>query len=44
MMEENVVSKAGTSFRITMDEIEELITEAGFEPRTRNNWYALTGN
>jgi cyclic dehypoxanthinyl futalosine synthase len=41
MMEENVVSSAGTSFRITRDEIEELITEAGFEPRTRNNWYEL---
>src|ERR1700674_3928538 len=44
MMEENVVSKAGTSFRITRDEIEELIAEAGFEPRTRNNWYELAGN
>ena len=44
MMEENVVSKAGTSFRITKDEIEGLITEAGFEPRTRNNWYELTRN
>jgi cyclic dehypoxanthinyl futalosine synthase len=44
MMEENVVSKAGTSFRITRDEIEDLISEAGFEPRTRNNWYELTGN
>jgi cyclic dehypoxanthinyl futalosine synthase len=44
MMEENVVSKAGTSFRITRSEIEDLITEAGFEPRTRNNWYELTGN
>jgi cyclic dehypoxanthinyl futalosine synthase len=43
MMEENVVSSAGTSFRITRDEIEELITEAGFEPRTRNNWYGLVG-
>jgi cyclic dehypoxanthinyl futalosine synthase len=41
MMEENVVSSAGTSFRITREEIEQLITEAGFEPRTRNNWYAL---
>ena len=41
MMEENVVSSAGTSFRITREEIEDLITEAGFEPRTRNNWYGL---
>jgi cyclic dehypoxanthinyl futalosine synthase len=44
MMEENVVSKAGTSFRITRTEIEDLIVEAGYEPRTRNNWYELTGN
>jgi cyclic dehypoxanthinyl futalosine synthase len=44
MMEENVVSKAGTSFRITLDEIEDLIAEAGYEPCTRNNWYELTGN
>jgi cyclic dehypoxanthinyl futalosine synthase len=43
MMEENVVSSAGTTFRITSEEIEELITEAGFEPRTRNNWYGLVG-
>jgi cyclic dehypoxanthinyl futalosine synthase len=41
MMEENVVSQAGTSFRITREEIESLISEAGFEPRTRNNWYEL---
>jgi cyclic dehypoxanthinyl futalosine synthase len=44
MMEENVVSQAGTSFRITREEIEYLISEAGFEPRTRNNWYKLAGN
>jgi cyclic dehypoxanthinyl futalosine synthase len=44
MMEENVVSKAGTSFRVTQDEIEDLILEAGYKPRTRNNWYELTGN
>src|ERR1700746_3478778 len=44
MMEENVVSKAGTSFRITREEIEELIAEAGFELRTRTNWTDLTGN
>ncbi len=44
MMEENVVSQAGTSFRVTRAEIEDLIVEAGYEPRTRNNWYELTGN
>jgi cyclic dehypoxanthinyl futalosine synthase len=41
MMEENVVSSAGTSFRLAKDEIEELIREAGYEPRRRNNWYRL---
>src|ERR1700756_1027871 len=41
MMEENVVSRAGTSFRITREEIEYLIAEAGYEPRRRNNWYEL---
>ncbi|GAB4245355.1 MAG: cyclic dehypoxanthinyl futalosine synthase [Candidatus Methylacidiphilales bacterium] len=41
MMEENVVSQAGASFRLTVDEICCLITEAGFEPRQRDNWYRL---
>ena len=41
MMEENVVSSAGTTFCVTRDEIERLISEAGYEPRTRNNWYEL---
>jgi len=41
MMEENVVSKAGTSFRLESQEIETLIKEAGYTPRRRNNWYQL---
>ncbi|MDQ6625829.1 MAG: dehypoxanthine futalosine cyclase [Verrucomicrobiota bacterium] len=41
MMEENVVSSAGTSFRLDAPEIERLIREAGYEPRRRNNWYEL---
>lgn len=41
MMEENVVSSAGTSYRVTQEEIELLVSEAGYEPRTRNNWYEL---
>jgi cyclic dehypoxanthinyl futalosine synthase len=41
MMEENVVSSAGTSFRLNQAEIERLIINAGFEPRRRNNWYQL---
>ena len=43
MMEENVVSKAGTSFRLESREIETLIREAGYTPRRRNNWYELVG-
>jgi len=41
MMEENVVSKAGTSFRLQAQEIERLIAEAGYEARRRNTWYDL---
>src|SRR4030081_1259812 len=40
-MEENVVSKAGTSFCTTREEIERIITEAGDEPHVRNNWYLV---
>ena len=41
MMEENVVSSAGTTFRLNAAEIESLIGDAGYEPRRRNNWYEL---
>jgi len=41
MMEENVVSSAGTSFKLQKEEIELLIADAGFEPHRRNNWYQL---
>src|ERR1700726_3540588 len=41
MMEENVVSSAGTTFRLSREEIERLITEAGYEPHSRNNVYSL---
>ncbi len=41
MMEENVVSSAGTTFRLNRDMIEELIRDAGYEPQRRNNWYRL---
>ena len=43
MMEENVVSKAGANFRLESQEIETLISEAGYIPRRRNNWYELVG-
>src|SRR6187455_1044445 len=41
MMEENVVSSAGTTFRLDAPQIETLIRGAGYEPRRRNNWYEL---
>src|SRR5947207_2139520 len=41
MMEENVVSSAGTTFRLDGPQIESLIRDAGYEPRRRNNWYEL---
>jgi cyclic dehypoxanthinyl futalosine synthase len=41
MMEENVVSSAGTTFRLTREEMERLISDAGYEPLARNNLYQL---
>ncbi len=41
MMEENVVSQAGASFRLEAAEIERLSREAGFAPHRRDNWYRL---
>jgi cyclic dehypoxanthinyl futalosine synthase len=41
MMEENVVSSAGTTFRIDEATIQRLIRELGYEPHRRNNWYQL---
>lgn len=41
MMEENVVSSAGTTFRLNAQDIERLIREAGYEPNRRSTWYQL---
>ena len=41
MMEENVVSSAGTTFRLNAPDIEHLVRDAGYEPRRRNTWYGL---
>jgi len=41
MMEENVVSSAGTTFRTDEATIRRLVTEVGYEPHRRNNWYQL---
>lgn len=39
MMEENVVSAAGTTFRLNEVEIRRLITDAGWEPQQRDQYY-----
>ena len=41
MIEENVVSQAGTTFRMTVADMHRLIMDLGYEPRQRNNWYRL---
>jgi cyclic dehypoxanthinyl futalosine synthase len=40
MMEENVVSAAGTTYRMTVDEMQRLITDAGFRPMRRRQDYS----
>lgn len=39
MMEENVVSAAGASYKMNADGIQKAIRDAGFEPRYRNQAY-----
>ena len=39
MMEENVVAEAGVHFRLTREQMDELIREAGFKPAVRDNYY-----
>jgi cyclic dehypoxanthinyl futalosine synthase len=39
MIEENVVASAGTSYRMSQDEMEHLIAAAGYRPRQRTNLY-----
>lgn len=41
MIEENVVSQAGTTFHMTVKDMCRLISELGYEPRKRDNWYRL---
>jgi cyclic dehypoxanthinyl futalosine synthase len=41
MIEENVVSQAGTTYRMTVKDMQRLISELGYEPRQRDNWYQL---
>jgi cyclic dehypoxanthinyl futalosine synthase len=39
MIEENVVSSAGTAYKMSQDEMEHLIAAAGYVPRQRTNLY-----
>ena len=41
MIEENVVSSAGTTFRMGVADMQRLIRDLGLEPRQRDNWYRL---
>ncbi|MGH2628419.1 MAG: CofH family radical SAM protein, partial [Anaerolineales bacterium] len=41
MMEENVVSAAGTTYRMTLDEMRRLIRDAGYTARMRRQDYSL---
>jgi cyclic dehypoxanthinyl futalosine synthase len=41
MIEENVVSAAGTTFRMGVADMQRLIKDLGYEPRQRDNWYRL---
>ena len=43
MLEENVVSQAGATFRMSVADMRRLIQELGYEPRQRDNWYGLVG-
>ncbi|HEU4800315.1 MAG TPA: cyclic dehypoxanthinyl futalosine synthase [Gemmatimonadales bacterium] len=41
MMEENVVSAAGTTYRTTLGQIERVIQDAGYQPRRRRQDYSF---
>ena len=41
MLEENVVSQAGATFRMTEQTIRRVIEDLGFQPRRRNMYYQL---
>ena len=41
MIEENVVAAAGVSHRLSVEEIEKIIRDAGYEPRRRRMDYSL---
>jgi len=41
MIEENVVSQAGATFRMGVADMQRLIKDLRYEPRQRDNWYNL---
>jgi cyclic dehypoxanthinyl futalosine synthase len=41
MIEENVVSQAGTTYRMGVADMRRLIEDMGFEAHQRDNWYTL---
>jgi cyclic dehypoxanthinyl futalosine synthase len=41
MIEENVVSQAGATFRLGVADMHRLIQDLGYEPHQRDNWYHL---
>jgi cyclic dehypoxanthinyl futalosine synthase len=41
MMEENVVSAAGTTYRMTLPEMRRLISDAGYTPKMRRQDYSV---
>jgi len=41
MIEENVVSSAGTTFRMGVSDMQRLIRDLGYEPQARDNAYRL---
>ena len=41
MIEENVVSQAGTTHQMAVADMRRLISDAGYEPHQRDNWYRL---
>jgi cyclic dehypoxanthinyl futalosine synthase len=41
MIEENVVSQAGTTHRMGVADMRRLIEDLGYEPHQRDNWYNL---
>jgi len=43
MIEENVVSQAGATFRMGVSDMHRLITDLGYQTRQRDNWYRLVG-